>query len=247
MTSSRRFHRVIARLRRAACRLRSGPTLMQRPERGRLGALLLSARVDARPRADVATAASDAIRHLDLQTELPREPRLPELHLSQPLLHWPSGVTLSILAASLLVAAGVLYAFRNEFPIARLLGRGSAWRAEPPDQPEGGSVRRGPEVGIKADDLAREGRFVEAMHLLLLQSLIELRRRLHIEFADSLTSREILRHPSLSDQSRTLLHDIVARVEWCYFGGYPAALADYVACSQSFHALLEAGHGEHRG
>jgi len=30
---------------------------------------------------------------------------------------------------------------------------------------------------------------------------------------------------------------MVNRVEWTYFGSYPAALSDYVACRASFNAL----------
>ena len=45
------------------------------------------------------------------------------------------------------------------------------------------------------------------------------------QFADSLTSREILRSTRLSDAGRASLRDIVNRVEWTYFGEHPAALA----------------------
>ena len=45
---------------------------------------------------------------------------------------------------------------------------------------------RTPEVVLgAADELAAQGRFVEAMHVLLLQALADIRRRLDEEFADS--------------------------------------------------------------
>ena len=102
---------------------------------------------------------------------------------------------------------------------------------------------RTPEVVLgAADELAAQGRFVEAMHVLLLQALAEIRRRLDEEFADSMTSREILYSKRLSDALRRPLREVVARVEWSYFGEHPAAREDYVACRASFGALTQALH-----
>jgi hypothetical protein len=94
-----------------------------------------------------------------------------------------------------------------------------------------------------ADDLARQGRFVDAMHVLLLQGLADIRRHLGEQFADSLTSREILRSTKLSEAGRGPLRDIIARVEWTYFGKHPAERDDYAACRASFDALARAVHG----
>jgi hypothetical protein len=80
--------------------------------------------------------------------------------------------------------------------------------------------------------------------VLLLQGLADIRQGLDEQFADSLTSREILRHTKLSDTGRAALRDIVSRVEWTYFGDHPAALADYEACRASFNALVQALHGD---
>ena len=63
------------------------------------------------------------------------------------------------------------------------------------------------------------------------------------QFADSLTSREILRSTKLSDAGRAALRDIINRVELTYFGQHPAALADYAACRASFNALAHSLHG----
>src|SRR5262249_22749822 len=88
------------------------------------------------------------------------------------------------------------------------------------------------------DDLARDGHYVEAMHSLLLSALAEVRRRLGEHFADSLTSREILRNAKLPNDGRASLRDLITRVELSYFGTYPAAQQDYLACRQSFELLL---------
>jgi hypothetical protein len=143
----------------------------------------------------------------------------------------------------IIVALGVLiYAFRDYIPIWRW-GRGGAWT--PDETAVGGGEARAPAAVLgAADDLAAEGRFVEAMHVLLLQSLADIRAGLDEQFADSLTSREILRSSTkLSEAGRTSLRDIINRVEWTYFGEHPAALPDYEACRASFNALIQAMHG----
>jgi hypothetical protein len=181
---------------------------------------------------DAQTLAEQAIHRLDLQTELRREPE-------------PSGFKFSLPAETLYLAvivgvAVLLYAFRDMIPILRS-GRGGVW-----DDDEAGSLQTGPrapEVVLgAADELAAQGRFVEAMHVLLLQALAEIRRRLDEEFADSMTSREILHSKRLSDALRRPLREVVARVEWSYFGEHPAAREDYVACRASFGALTQALH-----
>jgi hypothetical protein len=88
-----------------------------------------------------------------------------------------------------------------------------------------------------ADDLARRGKFAEAMHALLLQSLSELRRHLHAPLAVSLTSREILHHIDLPPEGHAVFADIVERVEISHFGGRRPEAEDYVACRRSFDAL----------
>lgn len=93
------------------------------------------------------------------------------------------------------------------------------------------------EAQVEADELARLGRFVEAMHVLLLQSLAEMRRRLNIRFADSLTSREILHRVELPEAGRISLGSIIQQVERTYFGHQGADEADYRACRQNFDAL----------
>src|SRR5258708_863782 len=89
-----------------------------------------------------------------------------------------------------------------------------------------------------ADRLSREGNFVEAMHVLLLHSLAEIRRQLGEKFADSLTSREILRVARLTAPGLTSLREIVAAVERTYFGAYPAAAGDYAACLRGLGARV---------
>jgi hypothetical protein len=90
---------------------------------------------------------------------------------------------------------------------------------------------------LEADDLARAGRYAEAMHVLLLRSLAELRDKLKVTFADSLTSREILRRAPLGELGRAAFAEIVRAVERVVFGGARADAAAYQACRESYEAL----------
>ncbi len=96
------------------------------------------------------------------------------------------------------------------------------------------------EAGDDADDLARAGRIAEAMHLLLLRALMEMRARLQITLADSLTSREILRKVVLPDDGRLALGELIGRVERVHFGAEPASLDDYGVCRGTFERLIGA-------
>jgi hypothetical protein len=97
-----------------------------------------------------------------------------------------------------------------------------------------------------ADELASQGRFAEAMHVLLLQSVSDMRKRLDVTLADSLTSREILRRAPVSDVARAALADIIAAVERAYFGHHAVEAADYRLCRARFTALTEALHASRR-
>jgi hypothetical protein len=219
---------------RAACRLAPAIGRFLFAIRYSLFALcLLNFAAPAQTPEDIEKAAQQAIRKLDLQTELPRGAELPRFSIKLP------GEVLWVIIA---IALGILlYTFRDMIPILRAR-QGGAWGGDEPT-PEEIKARAPAAVLGAADELAAAGRFVEAMHVLLLQSLAEIRARLDEQFADSLTSREILRSTKLSDTGRSSLRDIVHRVEWTYFGEHPADKFDYDACRASFNALAQALHG----
>jgi hypothetical protein len=181
----------------------------------------------------VQKAADEAIRRLDLQTEFPRGAEPLSWHLDLP----PE--TLWVVLA---IALGILaYAFRDLIPILRA---GSGRIAEAEESAAGAATPGGQALVIEAaDELAASGRFVEAMHLLLLHGLAHIRQRLDQQFSDSLTSREILYSTNLPEAARASLRDVVGRVELTYFGHRPAGLADYTACRESFNALGRALYG----
>jgi len=177
-------------------------------------------------------AASDSIRSLNLQTELPQQ---------QQRKSFPVQIPVEVVWLALIAAAGlILYLLRDSLPFWRR----SRDQWDDTSAETQANATPGPIDPLgAADQLSRYGRFVEAMHMLLLQSLAEIRQRLGVQFADSLTSREILRGTSLSPQGRAALREIVAAVEWTYFGGYPAEMRDYAACRRSFENLRRALEG----
>jgi hypothetical protein len=179
------------------------------------------------------TLAQQAIRRLDLQTELLRQPEPFQFDLNLP----PETLWLIVL----LGVGMMLYVFRDMIPMFRI-GRDAAGTIDEPGAAATGQPASGMALGA-ADDLAAQGRYVEAMHVLLLQALAEIRARLNEPFADSLTSREILRSKQLSDNLRQPLRDVVGRVEWTYFGEHPAEHNDYLACRSSFAALARSLYG----
>jgi hypothetical protein len=177
-------------------------------------------------------AADEAIRKLDLQTEFPREAEPLNLHFNLP----PE-----VLWIVIAVALGILlYAFRDLIPIWR--STAGTWA---PEEGVPGEASPGNQAVIieAADELAARGRFVEAMHMLLLHGLAHIRQRLDQQFSDSLTSREILYSSNLPEAARASLRDVVNRVELTYFGQRPAGLDDYTACRESFNALERSLYG----
>ena len=186
----------------------------------------------------VEKAAKDSIRSLGLQTDL----NATEKDDSRPMRVAPIRIPAEVLWLALIIAAALLiYALREE--LMNLFRRGeTGWEPPPPGT---GEVKLGSETDtlVTADRLSREGNFVEAMHVLLLHSLAEIRRQLGEKFADSLTSREIVRVAKLTAAARIALRDIVAAVERTYFGRYPAEAGDYATCRQNFETLQQALRG----
>jgi hypothetical protein len=93
----------------------------------------------------------------------------------------------------------------------------------------------------EADRLARQGAFGEALHLLLLYCLNEMRRRFGLRLPHSLTSREILGLSVLPEIRRTGLSVIVSAVEVSHFGGRPVDEATYLSCRERCEDVVLGG------
>jgi len=93
----------------------------------------------------------------------------------------------------------------------------------------------------KADHLAAEGQFAEALHLLLLHSFDYLKRHLGGIYGPSSTAREILHRSRLPDAGRQSLGAIVDAAEISYFGGRPVDGGIYAACRRHYQTFAFGG------
>jgi hypothetical protein len=203
-------------------------------------------RVSAGPNAD--DLVRESVARLGLQTELPgptSELRTDAKPGAQTEMPAPRDEVATVRVAPefvryalwVIVIVGVLvlvWSLRDSLPVMSRPRKIVA-----PEQPAASPAQsnRLEEAQVEADDLARQGHYAEAMHLLLLKSLSELRRQLGTSFAISLTSREILWRVKLPDIGRQSLTTIIASVERTYFGGEDAGQDDYSHCRSNFEAL----------
>lgn len=105
----------------------------------------------------------------------------------------------------------------------------------------GGPARRTLRIGPLTDveDLARQGRFGEAIHLLLLHLFAALQRRPATAPAPAHTGREVLARTRLASQAHDALGVLVAAAEKVHFGGRPASREDYDACLAHYRRFLD--------
>jgi hypothetical protein len=128
----------------------------------------------------------------------------------------------------------IVWSLRDSLPVFSRSRKIVAPERAPPSP---AAAKRMEAAQLEADDLARQGRYGEAMHVLLLKSLGEIRRQLGTSFAISLTSREILRRVQLPDIGQKSLTAIIRSVERTYFGGKDAGQSDYSDCRSHFETL----------
>jgi len=169
------------------------------------------------------------------RTEKPDPPVSAPVHRSTPAVD-PQLVRLLLWAAVIIGVLVLVWSLRDSLPVFDR-SRKIAAPIEPPSSLA--QSERMAEARLEADDLARKGHYGEAMHLLLLNSLSEMRRQLKTSFAVSLTSREILRRVQLPDTGRQSLRAIIAAVERTYFRGDDAGQADYSDCRSNFETLKQ--------
>jgi hypothetical protein len=94
------------------------------------------------------------------------------------------------------------------------------------------------------EELARRGRFGEAIHVLLLAAIVGLTRRLRVILPSHLTGREILKELPITDERRKDLGRLVHSAEHVHFGGSAAEKAEYLACLEHYRRLVPPRGGE---
>lgn len=91
-----------------------------------------------------------------------------------------------------------------------------------------------------AEALARDGRFAEAIHMLLLRTFQELVRASSVKIVPSLTSREILGRIPLLGDGRDALTELVTVVEVTWFGDDVPGEAEWLRCRGAFDRFATA-------
>ncbi|PKN56397.1 MAG: hypothetical protein CVU56_16305 [Deltaproteobacteria bacterium HGW-Deltaproteobacteria-14] len=85
--------------------------------------------------------------------------------------------------------------------------------------------------------LADEGRFEEAVHLLLRGAIDDVGELARLVVEPAMTSRELLRQAELEPASREAFEDLVMSVEVSLFGGLAVSSLDFERCARSFEHL----------
>lgn len=140
----------------------------------------------------------------------------------------------------ILIAALILYAIVREI-LRRLPGAiAAASVAEPPAaKPVFQPTRaRAQALLEEADRLAREGRFSEAVRVLLHRSINDIEATFPNVILPSLTAREIGRIEELSTRGRDVFTMIARAVERSLFGGRALDANDFATCRSAYHDFV---------
>lgn len=192
---------------------------------------------DSAPVLEAREAAAAALRSGRLQTKLPADTQEEDRSSRRGFLSFlsPDALRIMFWAAVIIIAVILLKNFRNNVWSASRSRR--LTHADQENSAPAAAVRL-EQAQAEADELAERGSFAEAMHVLLLRGVNELRRRLGTPIAASLTSREILRRLTSSPAEQSHFAGIVASVEISYFGPHQPEEEDYLRCRRDFEALV---------
>lgn len=136
-----------------------------------------------------------------------------------------------------LAVVTILYLIAREVMGVRFPGRRRRARARPSPadwRPEAFKARA---LLADADRLAAEGRYDQAVHLLLFRSIDEIEDRRPRLVRPAFTSRDIASLEALPQAARETFGQIAQVVERSLFGGRAVAGATYAECRAAYHAF----------
>jgi len=181
----------------------------------------------------------------DLQQTLPEDLKLEPIDPSR---RWEPpdwlGLIVKIMFWLLIGVGALLAVFYLGREIPAWLGRNRQLRTGPSPVVQGSPLAADNQLLDalgRADRLAAEGQFAEALHLLLLHSIDYLKRHLGGVYGPSSTAREILQRAGLPDTGRHSLGAIVDAAEVSYFGGRPVDGGIYADCRRHYQAFAFGG------
>ena len=88
-----------------------------------------------------------------------------------------------------------------------------------------------------ADRLAAEGRFEEAVHLLLFRSIDDLAGRRPEAVRPALTSRDLAHSDAMPPPARSAFSRIAEVVEKSFFGGRPVGQGEFAECRRAYESF----------
>lgn len=205
--------------------------------------------------ADAATAAETGARferaHRELLSdpslqfafEQPKAPDPPDTSWLEPLLELfrllAPFMSYIFWAGVAVVAAMIVYAIVTEL-IRRLpqAPRETAPQAEAPVAEFHPTQARARALLEEADRLAREGRYGEAVRVLLHRSIDDMDEAYPATIMPSMTSREIAALDYLSAHGRATFVTIAKAVERSLFAGRPLAETEYADCRRAYESFV---------
>lgn len=141
-----------------------------------------------------------------------------------------------------LVAATIVYAIGRELLARYQKGLPKAPAVAAPEPPKfRPTPARARALLEEADRLAREGRYSEAVRIILHHSIEDMEQVLSLNIPLSLTSREIAMIDRLSTQGRAVFTKIARAVELSLFGSQPLTADQYIECRKDYEAFVFGG------
>lgn len=153
------------------------------------------------------------------------------MQLVAPLMKWVFWIGLALLAGLILYAI-VREILRLRAPTPTPARARSP--AAPEWRPDPGAAR---DLLAEADRLAADGRYAEAVHLLLLRSVADIERRQPRALRASLTTREIAALEALPETGRPAFALIGRVVEASLFGGAAVDAGSFADCRRAYEAF----------
>lgn len=141
-------------------------------------------------------------------------------------------------AGVVVIAALIAYAILTEIVRRLPSGKKDAPATFVAPEPEfRPAVERARALLEEADRLAREGRFGEAVRVLLHRSIDDMERAFPSAIMPSMTSREISRLQHLSARGRSTFTKIAHAVEASLFGGRALTAAQFAECRSDYETF----------
>lgn len=165
------------------------------------------------------------------------EPLLRFLQSIAPALQWVFWAGVVIVVGIVLWA--IVLEVMKRLPSARRARKAEPPAAEPPTfRPTQARARA---LLEEADRLAREGRYGEAVRVLLHRSIEDIEASFPVAIGPAMTSREIARLDPLSAHGRDVFSQIARAVELSLFGGRALDAGNYAECRKAYEGFALGG------